>query len=137
MNPGYTCLVIGVGLLVGAGVSFVWRLRLGWTAARAEAVVVGFDRGASNSSESADYPELRYTDRDGQEHTVVYPEAINWPVLGTSILWVGQKLPVLYDPAKPQQVVINTLLWRWSFPLLLGGTGAGLTVVGAVLLSSG
>ncbi len=74
-------------------------------------------------------PELRFPTPDGGAVSFVAGTAANPPAYA-----LGEKVTVLYDPAKPEQAVIDSFMARWFMPLLFAGFGLIWLVIGVAPL---
>ncbi len=45
---------------------------------------------------------------------------------------VGERVPVLYDPADPSRIRLNYFMELWGFPLIFGGVGAVMVFVSMI-----
>lgn len=47
---------------------------------------------------------------------------------------IGKTVPVLYDPAAPDEAVVNSFVELWMPAIIFGGVGAGWVVAAAIAL---
>ncbi len=126
---GLVFVVVAVIGLLTATISGLLTLNDGKTA-HADGVVVGF----KNLSGRVPNPVIAFTVSNGEPMTFTNAVASsNWKV--------GDHQPLVYDPAKPSEAVIDGIGGRWFFSFLLGLLGGAslligifLTVLGRVLL---
>jgi hypothetical protein len=128
----------GLVAMAGGAIPMMVAVFLGWrtrrfleTAVDAVATVIG--NRYSGGGESASYhPIVRFSTREGE--TVEYEDS-----LGTNPARYdeGDSVPVKYDPSRPQKARISTGFRLWFAPVLVGGIGAVVLVIGAGLLATG
>ncbi len=118
-------LQVGVGVGVGARTQrFVER------AASAEGTVTELVRSRSSSSSSPTYRSVvRFTAANGEPIEFESTFGSNPPSHRT-----GDRVTVLYDPDLPQRARIRSFGSLWFLPLIFGGLGGVLTIVGGSLL---
>ena len=107
--------VVGAALVLG---SLAWlraEVRFGRSAARAAGEVVRLNAGGS-------HPEVRFETAAGQR--VSYPQG--GLVFGYA---VGDRVAVLYDPARPRRAVVDTPGARFGFAGI--GVAAGVVFLAA------
>jgi Protein of unknown function (DUF3592) len=123
----YLMALIGAGMLVVACcLYFNVREFLG-TAERTEGTVVALRRQVS--SDSTTYvPVVRF--QLAHRHIEFDSGIGSRPPRYT----VGEKVPVLYQPANPYQAKIDSFLSLWFGPVLLAGMGSIFCLVGAGLM---
>lgn len=117
--PPRALLFAVVGALVAAGsvagLASAWRF--GQTAARASGEVARLNAGGS-------HPEIRFVTGAG--------EAVEYPQGGLVFGFrTGDRVAVLYDPAAPQQAVVDRVGARYGVPALGALLGAVLLAVAA------
>jgi Protein of unknown function (DUF3592) len=114
-----TCLLLGVGLVVG-GVSYLTgEQRFAATAAHADGIVVGHRVSMSNGKTTY-CPVVRF--RTAREQPIQFTSGLcdsNAPAVGDSV-------KVLYDPDNPRHAKLDSTLNR----LARWGFGGAITVVG-------
>jgi len=106
-------MLIGVGLLVGAGFAGLERHRFVEAAERAQAVVPRLNAGGS-------HPQIEFTTASGQK--VSY--ALGGLIFGYR---PGDRVEVLYLPAEPRKACIDAFGAKWFWPLMLAGLGVFFT----------
>lgn len=124
-------LMVGLGLLAGAG--YVWAARRAKVAhwVRTSGVVVGLE-----SRGNCAVPVVRFQPLPGlawpeAEASVPAVEVMGSVESSPPAHEVGEKVAVLYDPAKPRDAVLDTFLERHFVTLVLGAIGAAFTFFGA------
>lgn len=127
--------VVGIGLVIGAGFTYVQTASFVAEAARGEGTVVDIVRRVSRSrdrGQSITYaPVVRYTTEGGETVEFQSRTSSNPPAYRT-----GQRVAVLYRREPPYDAEIASFAAQWMGPLLLGGVGSVFAfVAGAVLLS--
>jgi len=140
MPKGDSFLLIGVAIfgLVGLlSLYAAWRMAANTrafqrTAAHASGVVTSLKEEASRnkdgSTSHAFYPIIKFQTPDGKNVTFTSDTAVDpheYPV--------GEPIKVLYDPANPQQVRLDSFDSLGAGPITLGIFGAGF-VIGALLI---
>lgn len=119
-------MLIGALLLVQQTRSFIARAQHA-----AGEVVELVPRYSNNSSTYA--PAVRFAAADGREIRFVSSSSSNPPAYST-----GERVDVLYLPGEPERARINGFFSLWGGPMILGGIGAVLFVLGlAVQLAGG
>jgi hypothetical protein len=119
-------LAVGLACLAGAGAAHLHRLEFEEHAVRVEARVIGLVQRRSNHGSSPVYaPVFRFTTNDGQVVRVTSSSASSPPAYE-----VGQTVPLLYDPGRPQRAEEITFSSRYLAPLLLLGLGLPFVGVG-------
>lgn len=120
--------VIGIGMLVGEA----FYVNSEWTfvqqAQKAQGTVLELVRHVSSGrNRSVTYaPRIRFVLPDGSNHEFTSTMSSSNP--GYS---VGQPVKVLYNPAKPDEAEVDSLLAIWGGPAILGFLGLVFTAVGA------
>ena len=99
------------------------------TAIPANAEVVGFHESRSSDGGLTYYPILDFVTADGQSWQVRASVGAVPPAYK-----VGEHVEILYDPAKPETVVINTQLGRLGIALVFFGFGMLWLLIGSVPL---
>ncbi|MCM0000036.1 MAG: DUF3592 domain-containing protein [Erythrobacter sp.] len=109
---------VGMGMLLIAG----WMLSRDplFSGAGAEAVgtVVDLERSASGNGKASYYPVVTYRDAAGAEHRFTGSIGSNPPGYAR-----GEEVSVRYDPAAPEEAVIDSWSVRALGPGLTGGMG--------------
>lgn len=118
----------GFGLIfvcVGAGI-LMNELAFGRTAQKAEGVVV----------------DLVSRTTTGKRRSTVYAPAVEFPVNGKTVRFVsstassppehevGERVPVLYDPSRPENAEIDTWMARFFLPTVFLILGSIFTAIG-------
>ncbi len=121
-------LLIGLGLLGGS--AWVWWQTRAFlaTAWNADGTVVALQPGHGRTR-NAVFPVVRFLTVTGEEIRFTGGFGTNfgsWPV--------GQPVTVRYDPHKPANARIQSLVQLWFLPVLLGFLGVLFTIVGVVLM---
>ncbi len=126
MVVGSVFASVGLLLLGVAAVLVVSAATFARAAERAEGTVVDFGRRHS----LAVYPYVTYTSpADGREYTF-RDKTGRWP----PPYIIGERVPVLYDPAHPIDAQIDSWTNTFLGPVLCGGIGVGFTTIGSALL---
>jgi len=121
-------LLIGLGLLGGAVLSFVTTWRFIDGAVAADGVVIAFEeRWDSDDGAYTYYPRVTFETEDRRKFeftsdTGSRPAAFD----------VGEPVRVLFDPAQPDAARIDSFLQLWLLPLILGGIGTVFSGFGLV-----
>jgi hypothetical protein len=115
-------VLVGPGLLVGAAVGTVRQASFVYSSTRTEGTIVELHwvsgrRGFSYA------PAFRFTDEDGQTHTLVSSVA-SYP----SPFSVGERIEVLYPPGDPLHAKIDSVGQLWRAQIACGVLGAALSV---------
>jgi hypothetical protein len=82
--------------------------------------VVGYER-----VEGCYCPVVEFTARDGSQRRFISGSG-----RGTRQFREGARVGVIYDPARPDRVVLRTFLSLWLFPVVLTGFAAAFLCVG-------
>jgi hypothetical protein len=98
-------------------------------ASHAKGTVTQMVERAGHDSGTVYSPVYTFQDADGKQHEIhssggSYPPAYK----------VGDTVPVLYQPDKPDNAEIDSFLEVWLFPAMLAGFGCIDLVIGIVLL---
>jgi hypothetical protein len=133
-------IVTGLSLLAASGVLLAGKRRFLRDAASATGTVVRLARVA---------PPAKTNDRrlrSSERGTVFYAPVVRFTTpAGRAIEFqsgsgsipprytVGAAVPIRYDPDDPGRAEIATFTNQWLLPVLLGGTGLTLTIVGTLL----
>ncbi len=129
---GFILLLTGVGLGVGGLISRSRTQRFVETAVRSHALVTGLEQRRGSKHTVMYHPVLRFKTEAGAQHEVVSPVGSK-----PSPYKPGHTVPILYNPARPEEVRIHSFLHVWLFPLVLGGMGALFFILGGVLVLMG
>lgn len=120
---------MGAIFLTVAAVFLVRDLRFDRTAVTTTGEVVALRSGGSSSSRSGKAPDIAFTTFDGQQRV----HRSN--VFSTPSYQIGEKLPIAYDPADPDNAAIDTFFDRKLFPILFGAIGLVEFSVGMTFLT--
>ena len=126
-------LLVGIGLLVGAAVN-VARTRdfLGRAAAAKGEVVALEEEPPTDAQELPTYrPVVTFTVGPTQRKVRFKSMAHSNPPQYK----VGDAVPVLYDPDRPDDARIRSFTSLWLLALILGGLGFVFTALGTALLT--
>ena len=132
---GSLFLVLGAGLLAVAVWGYVSTRRFVAGAARTTGTVIKLaerretDRGRTRTSYA---PVVRFVTARGVHGEFPSRLGSNPPAYR-----VGDRVPVLYNPADPREAAIATFLSLWLFTLLFGFVGTVFAGIGAVMLALG
>lgn len=107
-------LVLGLGLLAGAGYMFNDTRQLISTAEKAPGAVVGFERRSSKGG-SSDYPVIEFATASG--------EVRRFTTSGAGHYAKGATVEVLYDTSDPANARVNVFMELWVGSLALGAFG--------------
>ena len=107
-------LIVGFGLLAGAGYMFTDVRRLISTAEKAAGTVAGFERRSSKGG-STDYPVIEFATAAG--------EIRRFTTSGAGDFAKGDAVEVLYDAGDPAVARVNVFIELWLGSLALGGFG--------------
>jgi hypothetical protein len=124
--------LIGVGLLAGALGSYTSTRRFVATAARATGTVAEVvRRDPPKAGDGPTYAAIvRF--RTARGHEVSFTAS---PVSNPPAYAVGDSVPVLYDPARPQSASAEGFFSLWGVAVILGSLGAVFAAVGLPLLA--
>jgi hypothetical protein len=127
---------IGAGVLIllfgavfgGVGLFFLSKaLSFSHDSAHVEGTVVRHERSGDKGNR---LPVVRY-EVDGKSHELRGDIASNSPPA------VNSKVSIIYKTADPGQAQIDSFVQRWLFPLVFGGIGGLVTLVGLAVLLRG
>jgi hypothetical protein len=125
-------IFLAAGVLMAViGLVSLLRTRQFLSGARETSAQVVGNHLRSASRKPSYYPVLRFQTHEGTPHEVVSPVGSNPPRYRE-----GDQVPLLYNPANPQQVRINTFLHLWMLPLLFAGMGVAFLLVGGLALTA-
>lgn len=113
-TPVVVSLILGIGLLVGAGFFYSSTRQLIATAQKAPGTVVGFERRSSKKGHS-DYPVIEFSTASG--------EIRRFTTSGAGDYAKGEAVDVLYDPSDPGKARANVFIELWLGSLALGAFG--------------
>lgn len=123
---GVLFTAVGIGALAAAGWLGMQTREFVARAAHAQGEVTGLEASRSGSDSSPTYhPTVRFSAADGIEVTFRSSTGTNPPAHR-----VGDKVPVLYEPADPQHAEIDSFVDVWLAPLIVGFLGAVFTLIG-------
>lgn len=132
--PRNTGLNLMVYLALGIGVVFL-AVGLGFTTSQvrflarsqsADARVVELLREKSDQGGYVYRPELQYVTPARQTARVTFSTASDPPGY-----YVGEVVPILFDPKEPASAIPNTFWGRWLFTIIFGGVGVLVCIGGA------
>jgi hypothetical protein len=116
-------LVLGIGLLAGAGYMSADTRQLLSTAEKAPGIVVGFERRSSKGG-SADYAVIEFATASGEVH--------RFTTSGPGDYAKGKTVEVFYDAGDPVHARVKVFLELWLGSLALGAFGLLCLGVGLV-----
>jgi hypothetical protein len=116
----YLFLLIGIGLLAGAGYIYFHTSDFVANASKAAGTVVGLRSGA---------PEVKFTAHDGRE--VQFTSSVSSKPPAYS---VGEKVEILYRPDRPEDAKVNAFMSLWLGVIILGALGSMFALVGAGII---
>lgn len=126
---GCVFALVGVGALVGAGMSAHTACQVSADGVIAQGEVVSLKRERSSGrrgSRTSYYPVFRFTSQDGREYRVKHNQGSNPPA------WKkGEKVELIYLPDNPETAVPNTFWGKYAFPFILAIFGTAFTVMGS------
>ena len=112
-------LLIGLGLLGGAVLSFVTTWRFIDGAVAADGVVIAFEeRWDSDDGAYTYYPRVAFETEDRRKFEFTSDSGSR-----PAAFDIGEPVRVLFDPAQPEAARICSVLQLWLLPLILGGIG--------------
>ena len=113
-TPVIISLILGIGLITGAGYKFSETRQLISGGVKAKGAVVGFERRSSKSG-SSDYPVIEFATVSG--------EIRRFTTSGAGDFAKGEAVEVLYDPGDPSSARVNVFIEKWLASLALGAFG--------------
>jgi len=122
---GLGVVFIAIGVLTASGAR-----RFLATAAAAEGRIVDYtaDRDLSDDDDQVMYtPVIEFTTSD--ERVLRFTAGTS----SSSRPAVGRQVTVLYDPAQPERARLKSWAALWMLPVIFGGMGAVLAVLGVTL----
>jgi len=123
---GVIMLVSAFGLLALCGSCCNRTAKFKKTAVEVQGTVIEMKEGISAVyGHTVYYPIIRYADTGGQEHTL-YSNAGSYPPRYA----VGDRISVLYDPARPNAAQVNIFTHLWLMPIILGIIGGPDLLIG-------
>jgi uncharacterized protein (UPF0333 family) len=123
----YKFLAVGV-VLIAVGVPFFLKARqFNATALHASGKILQLERQATGKDVSF-FPVFSFKDQAGAEHVIhsrVGSSHFNYDV--------GDTVEVLYPANDPEQAKLNSFFALWVWPILFGGVGLIISIVGFLL----
>lgn len=116
----YLFLLIGIGLLAGAGYLYSNTSEFVANARRAPGTVVALRSGA---------PEVKFRAHDGREIQFTSSVSSKPPSYR-----VGETVEVLYRQERPEDAEVNGLVTLWLGVMILGGLGSVFSLIGGGLV---
>jgi hypothetical protein len=124
----YVFTLVGVGMLVGAFLTYRSTNSFLEEAAKAEGTVVELVQ--SRSSNSTTYkPTVQFTDQNGRAIEFVSSSGSNPPSYSK-----GEKVEVLYLPTDPQNAKIRGFFSLWGLSVILGLLGGVFFLIGICIM---
>ena len=120
--------LVCAGIFLGKRSWFAVSDRL---AARGEIVRIEQKLRGSGKNVAYHSPVVRYRTDDGKPIEAKAPSTGSRPIYRP-----GQKVALLYDPEKPERVLIYSFGTLWAAPLALGGLGLVLMVAAVILMGT-
>jgi hypothetical protein len=128
---GYLLAVIGVGLLTAAALTYVSKSKFVDRAVRADGTVVDVEVKSSRSSDgtrsTSRYPVVEFQARN--EQRVRFTSSTT-----ESNTNIGDRVTVLYDPAKPTDASLSGFGNLWLLPIILGSIGVCFAAFAVLIL---
>lgn len=127
---GLLGLLIGLGMMIGAGIMARDTLNFLDSAISVPGTVIGRQLSSSSSrhNSSSYHPVIRYT-AENRSYTIIGATGSNPPAYAD-----GDQVTISYPPGHPEEGRLNSLLNLWLAPAIVGGLGA---VLAAVTLGAG
>jgi hypothetical protein len=122
---------VGAVMLVIAGWMLTRDPLFSGAGAEAEGTVVDLERASTGNGKASYYPVVTYRDGGGREHRFTGAIGSNPPAYRR-----GEEVAVRYDPAAPEEAVIDSWSARALGPGLTGGMGLLLLWMSARALRS-
>lgn len=119
--------LIGVGLLVGAALSYRSTREFLRTALPATGEVIGYERHNNSEGEISYFPVIVFTPEDGQEVEFTASTGSS-----TRSYKIGASIPLRYDPELPFNAMIDRPSDLWIATFVLGILGVAFSAVGSV-----
>ncbi len=118
-------LVVGLGMLGGAGYLFVDTRHDVATGVSADGVVIDLIAERDSDGDNVYYPRVRFLTPAGE------PVEFTGSVGSSPAAFdVGEPVAVLYNPSAPRDARIDSFFQLWFAPLILGFLGLVFTAVG-------
>jgi Protein of unknown function (DUF3592) len=122
-------LIIGIGLVIGAGIAAYYSTRLIQQGIRTTGNVVDFVESFSEDGTLMYSPIFVFIDENGQEHRVQSSYSSSSPGYAR-----GQIVDIVYQPGKPDSARIPNAFSYWGVTGILGFIGIGFIFFGALTL---
>ena len=119
-------LLMGPLFLLAGVVALVWNIHFISSAATAEGRVIELV-DTSSPGESAQYKAKVSYDVAGETYT----GHSTWST-APAAFDVGERVQVLYDPAKPSSMMLDTFFEKWFIALIFLGIGNLFTIIGLI-----
>jgi len=124
--------VVSMVLLTIAIGSTMQRAALIFSGSRADGTVVAVRQVGRMKGGAATYaPVLQFDARDGRAYVVT--SDVSGP---ESAYWIGQHLPMLYQPDHPDGARVDAFAPLWTLPLVTGVVGAAFSIVPAFVVAT-
>lgn len=124
-------IVIGIGLLIGAAVSFQKTHTLIQQGITTEGTVLKLNREIDSEGDVFYYPLISFVTEAGQE--IRFESKLG---SGSPDYTEGQTVAILYTPEKPTDARINDFQNLYFLPLVLGGLGLFDLIITMIVLFS-
>jgi Protein of unknown function (DUF3592) len=128
---GFVLLLVGLAMLAGSGMLVKSKMDFRATAMKAQGTVVDFERTTTTEkgkTKTMYTPVVEFTPEGGQ------PIRFNGDVSSSSPSYDrGDKVPVMFSAQTPEKAYIDSFSSNWMGPLILGGIGLVVALVGAGL----
>lgn len=131
-GTGIFLLLVGVGLGVGGLIAGTRTQKFVASAVKGQAQVSRLSSRRSGKGRPVYFPVLRFKTEAGTEHEVVSSVGSSPPSYTA-----GDTVPILYNPARPEEVRIHSFFYVWMLTIVLGGVAAVFLSVGGVLVVTG
>ncbi len=115
----------GMIFVAVAGYFVVKDQRLAATGLRTSGEVITLERSYNDDGGRTYAPVFVFHDAKGTRHEVTSSVKSSPPAFSR-----GEKVEVIYDPAKPGQAIIDSFSQRYLFPLVFGGIGGAFALIG-------
>ncbi|SEA43109.1 DUF3592 domain-containing protein [Microbulbifer marinus] len=121
-------LLMGMAMLAGAANEWRQTRAMLDSADRVQGEVIDMARSPGSTTYA---PHVRFTARSGAEYEFTSSTSSNPPEFSS-----GDIVEVLYDPASPEDAIINSFMQLWFGALLLGGMGTIFFSIGLFLVTA-
>lgn len=118
-------LLVGLGMLGGAGYLFVDTRHDIATGVGAEGVVIDLIAERDSDGDDVYYPRVRFATPAGEPVEFTGSVGSSPPAFD-----IGEAVAVLYNPSDPRDARIDSFFQLWFAPLILGFLGLVFTAVG-------